>query len=108
MFVAKDKQNLSDAEAEELLYAYDETFIKSEKQHVLNKDPYGSIFGGRIREVRTDPYEDYKLYIVMESISGDHQRICFVATGDEDDNWMITGIMDSEGYTKMISEGTQD
>lgn len=105
---AKEIQGLTDAEKAEVDAYWRETFIKREIQHVLDKDPYGSIFGGRIREVRQDPNNPLCLYVVTESIAGDHQRACFAINGDSSGNWIITDIMDPKGYVKMIQEGESD
>lgn len=104
-YTAKDLQNLTDSQAQDLMFYYHQTFRDNERTHVINKDPYGSIFGGRVREVRRDPHDMNKLYIVMEAISGDHQRICFVMQGDGQNNWVINGITDPSGYVRMIQKG---
>lgn len=98
-------QGLSAEEKKAVAAMWNDTFIQSERQHVVNKDSYGSIFGGRIREVRQDPENSNRIYIVMESIAGDHQRICLVADGDAEGNWMITDVVDPTGYAQMIQEG---
>lgn len=105
---AQEIQGLTDAEKAELEGYWKETFIKQETQHVLDKDPYGSIFGGRIREVRQDPNNPLCMYVVMESISGDHQRACFAINGDASGNWVVTDIMDPTGYVSMIQAGEAD
>lgn len=102
---AAELQNLTELQRDEMMRFYHQTFRDNERQHVVNKDPYASIFGGRIREVRKDPYEPNKLYIVMESISGDHQRICFVMESDGENSYTISGITDAKGYVRMIQQG---
>lgn len=101
--IASSTQKLSAPEAQDTQSYYSEAFVQREKQHVVDKDPYGSIFGGRIRDVRDDPDNPNRMYVVMESIAGDHQRCCFVLDGDDDGNWEISGMMDVDGYIRMIS-----
>lgn len=102
---AQKEQNLTQVEKDEIQRAWREAFLQSEKQHIVDKDPYGSIFNGRVREVRQDPVNIHCIYIVMESISGDHQRICLAANEIESGAWEITDVMDPSGYIAMIQEG---
>lgn len=104
--LAKEVQNLTDLEAQELEQSWRTTFANIEHQHLLDKDPYGSIFCGRPREVRQDPNNPNCIYIVTESVAGDHQRACFAANGDlATNNWKITDILDPQGYCKMVQAG---
>lgn len=100
-------QGLTDAERAELEAYWREILVKQEIQHVLDKDPYASMFGGRIREVRQDPNNPLCLYVVTESIAGDHHRICFAINGDSANNWTVTDVLDPKGYVKMVQEGEQ-
>ena len=77
--------------------------MQQERKHITDKDLYASMFGGRVREVRQ---QAGKLYVVMESIGGDHQRACFVLTEDaQSGSWALTDIVDTNGYVKMIGSG---
>lgn len=105
-YLAQEEQGLSDTERDELMFDYHSTFITNELQNVVDKDYNASMFCGRIREVRTESNNDQILYIVTESISGDHQRVCFIATGDGNNGWMITGITAPKEYVKMIQQGS--
>lgn len=97
------RQNLTDDEKAELLQYYKNTLMQQERKHITDKDLYASMFGGRVREVRQ---QAGKLYVVMESIGGDHQRACFVLTEDEQSgSWALTDIVDTNGYVKMIGSG---
>lgn len=101
--LAQVRQNLTDDEKAELLQYYKNTLVQQERKHVTDKDLYASMFGGRVREVRQ---QAGKLYVVMESIGGDHQRACFVLTEDASSgSWALTDIVDTNGYVKMIGEG---
>lgn len=101
---AQTVQGLTDVQTEELHTAYAEQFVLNECEHVVGKDLYATFVGGRLREVRVDPNDNNTLYAVMESIAGDHQRICFIVTGSND-SYAITGVMDADGYVKMIASG---
>lgn len=97
------RQNLTDDEKAELLQYYKNTIMQQERKHITDKDLYASMFGGRVREVRQ---QAGKLYVVMESIGGDHQRACFVLTEDaQSGSWALTDIVDTNGYVKMIGSG---
>lgn len=97
------RQNLTDDEKAELLQYYKNTLMQQERKHITEKDLYASMFGGRVREVRQ---QAGKLYVVMESIGGDHQRACFVLTEDaQSGSWALTDIVDTNGYVKMIGSG---
>lgn len=101
--LAQVRQNLTDDEKAELLQYYKNTLVQQERKHVTDKDLYASMFGGRVREVRQQAGQ---LYVVMESIGGDHQRACFVLTEDsQSGSWALTDIVDTNGYVKMIGEG---
>lgn len=102
---AVDKQHLNSAEKDEIEQAWKQTFIDNERQHVVSKDTAPSIFCGRIREVKTDISSNMRIYVVTESISGDHQRICLILDGDGQGGWTIDGVNDPAGYVKMIQEG---
>lgn len=99
------QHQMTESEKADLQQQYASTLSNCERQHVADKDPYGSMFGGRIRDVRIDPSDQRKLYVVMESIAGDHQRACFVMTESGENAWTIDGMLDSDGYVKMIMEG---
>lgn len=101
---AQDVQGLQQSQADELKTFWKDTFATTQRQHVVDKDLYGSIFGGRIREVRSDPDDQNKMYVVTESIAGDHQRACFVLTSDGT-SWAVTDMADADGYVRMVSEG---
>ena len=97
------RQNLTDDEKAELLQYYKNTLMQQERKHITDKDLYASMFGGRVREVRQ---QAGKLYVVMESIGGDHQRACFVLTEDaQSGSWALTDIVDTNDYVKMIGSG---
>ena len=97
------RQNLTDDEKAELLQYYKNTLMQQERKHITDKDLYASMFGGRVREVRQ---QVGKLYVVMESVGGDHQRACFVLTEDaQSGSWALTDIVDTNGYVKMIGSG---
>ena len=98
-------QNLGEAEKNELRDDYQVTFSRNERQHVVDKDTYASIFGGRIREVRQDPGNPLCIYVVMEAIAGDHQRACFALNNDGAGGWTVTDLMDPSGYVQMIAQG---
>lgn len=107
---AREAQGLSDDEYNELRDYYGGVLVERENQHVAIGDTYGSIFGGRIREVRRDPIDPNRLYIVTESIGGDHHRICLILQGEVpedggDTRWEINGLMDPIGYARMIQKG---
>lgn len=102
-------QSLTQSETEDLADYYAQTLAEQERQHVVDKDSYGSMFGGRIREVRVDDDDENRLYVVMESLGGDHQRACFVLQGDPSTgSYALTEMMDVNGYVKMIMQGTTD
>lgn len=102
-------QNVTESETDELSDYYAETFAEAERQHVVDKDSYASIFGGRIREVRVDPNDDMRLYVVMESLGGDHQRACYVLQGDKSSgSYALTEMVDVNGYVQMIMQGSTD
>ena len=98
-------QNLGEAEKNELRDNYQATFSRNERQHVVDRDTYASVFGGRIREVRQDPGNPQCIYVVMEAITGDHQRVCFAINSDGANGWTVTDIMDPAGYVQMIAQG---
>jgi hypothetical protein len=98
-------QNLGEAEKNELKDNYQVTFSRNERQHVVDKDTYASIFGGRIREVRQDPGNPLCIYVVMEAITGDHQRACFALNDDGTGGWTVTDLVDPSGYVQMIAQG---
>ena len=102
-------QNITKSETDELSDYYAETFAEAERQHVVDKDSYASIFGGRIREVRVDPSDSMRLYVVMESLGGDHQRACYVLQGDKASrSYALTEMVDVNGYVQMIMQGSTD
>ena len=101
--VAAGAQQLSEAEKADTLADYHSQFVINERQHVVDRDVYASIFGGRIREVRQDPANPYRLYVVMESIAGDHQRACFAMDGDATGAWTVVDLLDPVGYVNMIA-----
>ena len=102
-------QNITESETDELSDYYAETFAEAERQHVVDKDSYASIFGGRIREVRVDQSDSMRLYVVMESLGGDHQRACYVLQGDKSSGaYALTEMVDVNGYVQMIMQGSTD
>ena len=102
-------QNITESETDELSDYYAETFAEAERQHVIDKDSYASIFGGRIREVRVDQSDSMRLYVVMESLGGDHQRACYVLQGDKSSGaYALTEMVDVNGYVQMIMQGSTD
>lgn len=91
-----------------------------ETDNAAQTDTYGSIFCGRLREVRIDPIDSEKIYIVMQSGSGDLQRICFEASckmkkdeygmPQKNENGfiydiMIQGVKDAKGYMNLVADG---
>lgn len=104
--VTKTQKNLTDGDVTTLKDYYKATLISQETDHASKNDVYGSIFGGRIREVRTDGTDSHTLYVVMESLGGDHQRICFVLAGSDDGkSWAVSSIMNADAYVKQIMSG---
>lgn len=101
--VAKGQQGLTDTETTTLRDYYKQAFVEDELDNASKNDIYGSIFGGRIRDVRVDSQDASKLYVVMESLGGDHQRVCFVTqSSDNGSSWIVSGIMDADGYVRQI------
>ena len=104
--VAKGQQGLTDTETSTLAAYYKQAFEDEELDNASKNDIYGSIFGGRIRDVRVDSQDANKLYVVMESLGGDHQRVCFILqSSDNGSSWIISGIMDADGYVRQIMRG---
>lgn len=104
--VAKGQQGLTDTETATLRDYYKQAFVDDELDNASKNDIYGSIFGGRIRDVRVDSQDSNKLYVVMESLGGDHQRICFIMqSSDNGSSWIVSGIMDADGYVQQIMKG---
>lgn len=102
----KTRLSLTDSETQELETFYKQALIQDELEHVSQNDTYGSIFGGRIREVRSDPNGSNTLYVVMESLGGDHQRVCLVLTGNDDGtSWIVSGIKDPDAYVTQVMAG---
>lgn len=99
------KQNLNNNDKDALQRNWRDRYILNEKQHIVDKDMLSSSYGGRVREVRQDPTNPYVLYVVMESVAGDHQRICYIITGDGNNSWALTGVTDAPGYISMICQG---
>ena len=101
--VAKEQQGLTDTETTTLRDYYKQAFVEDELDNASKNDIYGSIFGGRIRDVRVDLQDANKMYVVMESLGGDHQRVCFVLqSSDNGGSWIVSGIMDADGYVRQI------
>lgn len=101
--VAKGQQDLTDTETTTLRDYYKQAFIEDELDNASKNDIYGSVFGGRIRDVRVDSQDVNKMYVVMESLGGDHQRICFIMqSSDNGSSWIVSGIMDADGYVRQI------
>lgn len=101
--VAKGQQGLTDTETTTLRDYYKQAFIEDELDNASKNDIYGSVFGGRIRDVRVDSQDANKMYVVMESLGGDHQRICFIMqSSDNGSSWIVSGIMDADGYVRQI------
>lgn len=101
--VAKGQQGLTDTETTTLRDYYKQAFVEDELDNASKNDIYGSVFGGRIRDVRVDSQDASKLYVVMESLGGDHQRVCFVMqSSDNGSSWIVSGIMDADGYVRQI------
>lgn len=104
--ITKARRNLTDGDVATLMDYYKATLIGQEMDHASKNDIYGSMFGGRIREVRTDGTDDHTLYAVMESLGGDHQRVCFVLTGSDDGkSWAISSIVNVDAYVRQIMSG---
>lgn len=101
--VAKGQQGLTDTETTTLRDYYRQAFVEDELDNASKNDIYGSVFGGRIRDVRVDSQDANKLYVVMESLGGDHQRVCFIMqSSDNGSSWVVNGIMDADGYVRQI------
>lgn len=97
---------MTDAERDALQVQYGEILTQQEGLHASQGDMDASIYCGRIREVRVDDTDAKKLYVVMESLAGDHQRICFVLQGDHESNaYALIGVMNPEGYVQMVRAG---
>ena len=102
----QSRLHLTDAQAAEYRDYYKSTLVSDELSHVTNKDAYGSMFGGRVREVRSDTSDSGRLYVVTESLGGDHQRACFVLqSNDGGTSWALSGMLDTDGYVAQILEG---
>lgn len=101
--------NLTDGETNDLASSYQDMLKKRELSHVDDGDVYASIFGGRVREVRMSSKDPTRMYVVMEALGGDHQRICFTLENISSDStkeaWALTGVMDAEGYARQVLEG---
>jgi hypothetical protein len=103
---AQEQQGLTDSETMTLRDYYKQAFEQEELDNASKNDIYGSIFGGRIRDVHVDGDDQDTLYVVMESLGGDHQRVCFVLkSSDNGSSWIVNGITDADGYVKQIMEG---
>lgn len=101
--VARTQQGLTDTETTTLRDYYKQAFVEDELDNASKNDIYGSIFGGRIRDVRVDSQDANKMYVVMESLGGDHQRVCFILqSSDNGSSWIVSGIMDADGYVRQI------
>lgn len=97
---------LTDEEREAIRGQYREVMDQREAAHVANHDVDASIYCGRVREVRADDTDAMRMYVVMESLAGDHQRICFVLQGDAASGaYALVGITDADGYVRMVMEG---
>lgn len=102
------RQGLTAEQRSTLKAAWKDTFVAQEKRHVEDGDVYAEIFSGRIREVRRSS-DGNTLYVVLESIGGDHQRICAIMSYYEDaDAWIVNGVTDAKGYIDMILEGPRN
>ena len=99
-------QGMTDVERDTLVGQYRDMLGQRESSHIANHDVNASMYCGRIREVRADSNDPMRLYVVMESLSGDHQRICFVLQGDAKSGaYALLGVTDPEGYVRMIRAG---
>lgn len=104
--LTQTKQGLSEEEAATLRSEYGTSFVESEKKHIQNRDSDASIFCGRVRDVKVDGSNDTIIYVVMESVAGDHQRACFMLQSDsEQKSWALTQMVNPSGYISMIMEG---
>lgn len=102
----QQRLNLTDDARTALSAQYLAVLNKREGLHIAQHDMDASIYCGRIREVRVDDEDPLRLYVVMESLAGDHQRICFILQGSLDGMYGVIGITDPVGYVTMIREGT--
>lgn len=107
-YANKEQQRLGLSEdAKNVLIAqYIGILNQREGTHIANHDLDASIYCGRIREVRVDDNDPLRLYVVMESLSGDHQRACFILQGDNTGAYAVIGMVNPDGYVQMIMEGT--
>lgn len=105
----KTRLGLTDGETSDLAASYQDMLKKRELSHVDDGDVYASIFGGRVREVRMSSKDPTRMYVVMEALGGDHQRICFTLENISSDStkeaWALTGVMDAEGYARQVLSG---
>lgn len=102
----QQRLQLSDEARAVLRDQYVAIMNQQEGTHLANHDLDASIYCGRIREVRADDTDPNRLYVVMESLGGDHQRACFILQGDPSTNmYALVGMTDPEGYVRMIREG---
>ena len=102
----QQRLGLTDEAKNALATQYVAILNQREGEHIANRDLDASIYCGRIREIRVDDTDANKMYIVTESLSGDHQRACFVLQGDGTGMYALTGMVSPDGYVKMIREGT--
>lgn len=100
--IASATQNLDEVGKNQLLGAYYDAFIDREQKHLQENDLQSSIFGGRIRKVRTDPRNSKIIYCTMESIAGKHQRICFSIEEIDNGAYAVMGTVDPVGYQRQI------
>lgn len=104
--ITKQQQGLTDTETQSLKDYYKQTFMQEELDNASKNDIYGSIFGGRIRDVRQDSQDSNKIYAITESLGGDHQRIGFVLQSDDNGaSWTVNGIINPDDYVKQIMKG---
>lgn len=104
--IEQQRLGLSEDARNTLQFQYKTILNQQEGNHIANHDLDASMYCGRIREVRVDDSDGNRMYVVMESLAGDHQRACYVLQGDVSTGmYAVTGMVDPEGYVRMIMAG---
>lgn len=103
--IEQQRLGLTEEAKNSLIAQYVAILNQREGTHIANHDLDASIYCGRIREVRVDDENPQRFYVVMESLAGDHQRACFVLQGDGTGAYAVIGMINPDGYVRMIMEG---
>lgn len=102
----QQRTGLTEDAKNQMIAQYVGILNQREGTHIANHDMDASIYCGRVREVRVDDSDPLRLYVVMESLGGDHQRACFILMGDGSGAYAVIGMVNPEGYVNMIMKGT--